>query len=73
MTKDEILIKNKELFIHDEFEDAVFKFTGIGLDIDCEVKFKGEDPYKIKSVSNIASEAYLGGLVITKEEYLSLL
>jgi hypothetical protein len=35
----------------------------------CEVKFKGGKPYKVECITNIAMKAYLGGEIITKEEY----
>ena len=69
MKQDDILIKNGVLYIHDEFEDAVFKFTGRGKGNFCEVKFRGEKPYKVECTTNIAMESYLGGKIITKEEY----
>jgi hypothetical protein len=69
MKQDEILIKDGVLYIRDDFEGAVFKFTGTGKGSFCEVKFKGEQPYKVECTTDIACEAYLGGEIIAKEEY----
>lgn len=69
MKQDDILIKNGVLYVYDDYEDAVFKFTAMGEGNFCEVKFKGEKPYKVECTTNIATQSYLGGSIITKEEY----
>lgn len=69
MRKDDVLVKNGVLYIRDDFEGAVFKFTGTGKGNFCDVKFKGRPSYKVECTTNIATEAYLGGEIITKEEY----
>ncbi|MGI6572584.1 MAG: hypothetical protein ACOX19_04015 [Fermentimonas sp.] len=69
MKQDEILINYGALYIYDVFEDAVFKFTGMGNGNFCEIKFKGNEPYKAECTTDIATNAYLGGKIITKEEY----
>lgn len=69
MKQYDLLIKDGVLYILDEFEGAVFKFTGRGKGNFCEVKFKGGKSYKVECITNIAMEAYLGGEIITKEEY----
>lgn len=69
MSKDEILLKEGVLYLFDDFEGAVFKFTGTGKGNFCEVKFKGKQPYEVECTTNIACEAYLGGEIITKEQY----
>lgn len=69
MRKDDILLRDEVVYVLDEFEGAVFKFTDTGKGNFCEVKFKGEQPYKVECTTNIAFEAYLGGEIITEEQY----
>jgi len=69
MKQDDILVKNGVLYIYDDYEEAVFKFTGMGKGNYCEIKFRGEKPYKAECTTDIATQAYLGGEIITKEEY----
>lgn len=63
------LEKNNVVYLYDEYEDAVFKFTGTGKGNYCTVKFRGKAPYQIECTTNLACEAFLGGDIITKEEY----
>lgn len=69
MSKDEILLKEGALYLLDEYEGAVFMFTDTGKGNYCTVKFKGKQPYKVECTTNIACEAYLGGDIITKEQF----
>ena len=40
MKQDDILVKNGVLYIYDDYEEAVFKFTGMGKGNYCEIKFR---------------------------------
>lgn len=63
------LVKYGLLYVLDDFEGAVFKFTNTGEGSTVEVKFKGEEPYNVDFTTNIATEAFLGGDIITEEQY----
>lgn len=63
------LVNHKVMYIFDEYEEAVFEFTGTGKGNYCKIKFKGKQPYKVECITNIAFEALLGGKIITQEEY----
>lgn len=67
----EYLLKNKIIYLLDEYEGAVFKFENTGKGNSCEVKFKNEEPYKIDCSTNLAMNAFLGGKVISKSDYES--
>lgn len=69
MNKLDYLAKNKIVYVYDSFEEAVFKFTELGKENFCSVKFKGVKPYKVGCTTNLAMEAYLGGKIISKEKY----
>ncbi len=69
MTKDEILTQKGVLYLYEDYEDAVFKFTGTGKGNYCTVKFRGKEPYQIECTTNLACQSFLGGDIITKEEY----
>lgn len=71
MSNTEYLIKHDVLYVHDAFEDAVFKFTDTGKGSYCDVKFKGKTPYQVECSTDLAMEALLGGKRITQDEYLS--
>jgi len=58
MKQDDILVKNGVLYIYDDYEEAVFKFTGMGKGNYCEIKFRGEKPYKAECTTDIATQAY---------------
>ncbi len=69
MSNLDYLVKHGVLYIYDDYEDAVFKFTGTGKGNYCTVKFRGKEPYKIECATNLACQAFLGGDIITKKEY----
>ncbi|SDE15729.1 MULTISPECIES: hypothetical protein [Riemerella] len=69
MSNLDYLLKNGIIYLLDEYENAVFKFTSTGKGNLCEVKFKGKIPYKIDCSTNLAMQAILGGTIITKEQY----
>ena len=57
------------MYLLDDFENAVFKFTDIGEGNYCTAKFKGEKEYRLLCTSNLAFEAFLSGNVISEKEY----
>ena len=69
MRKDDTLLRDGVIYVLNEFEGAVFKFTGTGTGNYCEVRRSKQRPYKVECTTNIACEAYLGGDIITEEQY----
>lgn len=69
MSNLDYLLKNGIIYLLDEYENAVFKFTSIGKGNLCEVKFKDKTPYRVDCSTNLATQAFLGGIIITKEQY----
>lgn len=65
----EYLQKNNIVYLFDDYENAVFKFTKTGKGNACEVKFKNKKPYTLDCTTNLAMQALLGGEIITKEAY----
>lgn len=63
------LLVNGSIFIKDDFEGLVLKFTVTENGIDCEAKRSHEKPYELDHKSNLAFECLIGGDEITEDEY----
>ncbi len=63
------LLINGSIFIKDDFEELVLKFTVTEDGIACEAKRSHKKPYELDHKSNLAFECLIGGDEITEDEY----
>lgn len=63
------LLVNGSIFIKEDFEELVLKFTVTDDGMTCEAKRSHEKPYELDPKSNLAYECLIGGDEITEDEY----
>ena len=63
------LLKKGIIYVQDDFEELVLKFTSTHEGTTCEAKRSHEKPYDLDPKSNLAFECLIGGDEITEEQY----